>query len=66
MAKYTDLCNQILENVGGKENVSQAVHCMTRLRLNLKDRSQVDMDAVKGIKGWKACLQYKYNFKSLS
>ena len=51
MAKYTDLCNQILENVGGKENVSQAVHCMTRLRLNLKDRSQVDMDAVKGIKG---------------
>lgn len=51
MAKYTDLCNQMLENVGGKENVSQAVHCMTRLRLNLKDRSQVDMDAVKGIKG---------------
>lgn len=51
MAKYTDLCNQILEKVGGKDNVSQAVHCMTRLRLNLKDRSQVDMDAVKGIKG---------------
>ncbi len=51
MAKYTDLCNQILEKVGGKENISQAVHCMTRLRLNLKDRSQVDMDAVKGIKG---------------
>lgn len=51
MAKYTDLCNQILEKVGGKDNISQAVHCMTRLRLNLKDRSQVDMDAVKGIKG---------------
>ena len=51
MAKYTDLCNQILEKTGGKENVSQAVHCMTRLRLNLKDRSQVDMDGVKAIKG---------------
>ena len=51
MAKYTDLCNQILEKVGGKDNISQAVHCMTRLRLNLKDRSQVDMDAVKGING---------------
>ena len=51
MAKYTDFCNQILEKVGGKENVSGAVHCMTRLRLNLKDRSQVNIDEVKGIKG---------------
>lgn len=51
MAKYTDFCNQILEKVGGKENLTFAVHCMTRLRLNLKDRSKVDMDGVKGIKG---------------
>lgn len=51
MAKYTDFCNQIIEKVGGKDNISGAVHCMTRLRLNLKDRSQVDLEAVKGIKG---------------
>ncbi|MGM9948031.1 PTS transporter subunit EIIC [Floccifex sp.] len=51
MAKYTEFCNQILENVGGKENVSSAVHCMTRLRLNVKDRSKVNVEAVRGIKG---------------
>lgn len=51
MAKYTEFCNQILENVGGKDNISGAVHCMTRLRLNLKDRSKVNVEAVKGIKG---------------
>ena len=51
MAKYTDFCNQILEHVGGKENISGAVHCMTRLRLNVKDRSKVNVDAVRGIKG---------------
>lgn len=51
MAKYTEFCNQILENVGGKENVSSAVHCMTRLRLNLKDKSRVNVEAVRGIKG---------------
>lgn len=51
MAKYTDFCNQILENVGGKQNISGAVHCMTRLRLNVKDRSKVDVEAVKKIKG---------------
>jgi PTS system beta-glucosides-specific IIC component len=51
MAQYTDMCNQILANVGGKENVTGAVHCMTRLRLNLKDKGKVNVDAVKGVKG---------------
>lgn len=51
MAKYTEFCSQILENVGGKDNVSGAVHCMTRLRLNLKDQSKVKVDDVKAIKG---------------
>ncbi len=51
MAKYTDFCNQILEKVGGKDNISGAVHCMTRLRINLKDESKVDVNEVKGIKG---------------
>ncbi len=51
MAKYTDLCNQVLENVGGKDNITGALHCMTRLRLTLKDESKVSIDAVKGIKG---------------
>ena len=51
MAKYTEFCNQILNNVGGKENVSSAVHCMTRLRLNLKDKSKVNVEAVRSIKG---------------
>ena len=51
MAKYTDFCNQILDKIGGKDNVTSAVHCMTRLRLNLKDSSKVDLDGVKGIKG---------------
>lgn len=51
MAKYTEFCNQILASVGGKENISAAVHCMTRLRLNVKDRSKVNIEAVKAVKG---------------
>lgn len=51
MAKYEELCTQILENVGGKENVTSAVHCMTRLRINYKDQSKINVDAIKGIKG---------------
>lgn len=42
---------EILEKVGGVENVSNMTHCATRLRLNLKDHSKVDDEAVKDING---------------
>ncbi|MBR1744297.1 MAG: PTS transporter subunit EIIC, partial [Lachnospiraceae bacterium] len=51
VSKYTELCEQIIEKVGGKENITGALHCMTRLRLTLKEDSKVELNAVKGIKG---------------
>lgn len=41
----------ILEHVGGVENVSNMSHCATRLRLNLKDSSKADDEAVKAVDG---------------
>lgn len=41
----------ILEHIGGVENVSNMSHCATRLRLNLKDSSKVDDEAVKAVDG---------------
>ncbi|MEX2805092.1 PTS transporter subunit EIIC [Streptococcus sp. H31] len=46
------MAEKILAAVGGKENISSATHCMTRLRLNLKDTSipkKDDLMAVQGI-----------------
>ncbi|MBM7702465.1 PTS system trehalose-specific EIIBC component [Metabacillus iocasae] len=37
---------QIVQAVGGKENISAATHCVTRLRFVLKDESKVDKDAL--------------------
>ena len=34
---YHELAAQIVEFVGGKENVNYALHCATRLRFNLKE-----------------------------
>lgn len=40
--QYLAVAQQILTAVGGLENIEHANHCATRLRLNLKDDSQVD------------------------
>lgn len=41
----------ILQAVGGKENIVTATHCITRLRFTLKDRSDIQLDALKNIDG---------------
>jgi sucrose PTS system EIIBCA or EIIBC component len=52
--KHDQIAKGILEAIGGKENISAAAHCATRLRLVLNDESKVNqealdqMDAVKG------------------
>ena len=51
MAKYDKMTDQIIKEVGGKENVSNVQHCATRLRFNLKNDSQANVEALKKISG---------------
>ncbi|MDR2600884.1 MAG: beta-glucoside-specific PTS transporter subunit IIABC [Spirochaetaceae bacterium] len=51
MADYKKLALSILENVGGKKNVSFVTHCATRLRFNLKDEKKADASALKSAQG---------------
>lgn len=48
---YRPLATTILENVGGKGNVSGVVHCATRLRFTLKDDIKANTDVIKKTKG---------------
>lgn len=43
---YAIQAEKILKAVGGKENITSCEHCVTRLRLELKDAKIVDEDAV--------------------
>ena len=45
------LSEELLFGFGGKENISFATHCATRLRLTIKDEQAVDEESVKKIKG---------------
>ena len=51
MNKYNEIATGVLTNVGGKDNVSNLYHCMTRLRFVLKDKTAAAEDAIKAVKG---------------
>ncbi len=46
-SNYTEMAQMILEGVGGKENLTSIDHCITRLRLEVKDRLLVDEKKIK-------------------
>ena len=43
------IATDVLELVGGAENVTVATNCMTRLRLTLKDNSKADVEKIKKV-----------------
>lgn len=51
MADFKAMAKGILDNVGGPENIANMTHCATRLRLNLKDVSKANDNAVKSVDG---------------
>ena len=48
---YKQTATEIVEHIGGKENIASLTHCITRVRFRLKDDSKADKEAVKKING---------------
>ena len=48
-SKYDGLARIILQNVGGKENINDVFHCVTRLRFRLKDESKAQTDVLETV-----------------
>ena len=46
-----DLATSIVELLGGSSNISTALHCVTRLRFNLRDGSLAKLDDIRQLKG---------------
>ncbi|PGS21986.1 PTS sucrose transporter subunit IIBC [Bacillus cereus] len=43
------IATQVLQNIGGKENIVRATHCATRLRLVLKDETKINASEIENI-----------------
>lgn len=48
---WNEICKQLLDNLGGKDNVNSNEACMTRLRVGVIDPSKVNIEAIKKIEG---------------
>lgn len=48
---YENIAKEILQSVGGIDNISFLTNCATRLRINFKNESKVDLEKVKKING---------------
>lgn len=46
-----ELAEKIINLLGGKDNIQYAVHCITRLRFNLKDDSKADLKQIEKLEG---------------
>ncbi|MDB6353137.1 beta-glucoside-specific PTS transporter subunit IIABC [Trichococcus sp. K1Tr] len=55
--KYEELAKDIVDHIGGKENVRSLAHCVTRLRFKLVDESKADTEYLKKREGIVTVIQ---------
>ena len=55
--KYQNMLEKLLPAIGGKENIKEAYHCATRLRLKLYDETLVDEKTLKSLPEVLAVIQ---------
>lgn len=57
MAKsYEEIAKEVIEAIGGKENISSFAHCATRLRIMVVDKDKIDKDRVDNIEKVKGTM----------
>lgn len=54
---YKKSARDVLEQIGGKENIVSAAHCATRLRLVIADNTKMDIKKVEMIDGVKGVFE---------
>ena len=49
MSKYQESAKQLLDHIGGSENISVVTHCVTRMRFVLNDPKKASVDEIEKI-----------------
>lgn len=54
---YRKCAEEIINHIGGRENIAQAAHCATRLRLVIKDNEKINKSALEEVEGVKGMFE---------
>lgn len=63
MSKFKKEAKQLLEYVGGKENIQAVTHCVTRMRFVLVDPSKANVDAIEDLPSAKGTFTQSGQFQ---
>lgn len=50
---FPNIAKQVIEKLGGKDNINALAHCATRLRIVVKDENKIDKQGIENIDGVK-------------
>ena len=54
---YRSTAKEVVEKIGGRENIVSAAHCATRLRLVIADNSKCNKEEIENIEGVKGVFE---------
>ena len=60
---YAKVAGEVIRYVGGKENIRSVTHCATRLRLQLRDNSLRNEEALSDVEGVKGVFLSQTQFQ---
>ena len=63
MSKFSNDVQQLLEYIGGKENISAVTHCATRMCFVLQDTKKADIKNIEKIKSVKGVFTQAGQFQ---
>lgn len=63
MGKYAEDAKELLQYVGGKENIAAVSHCITRMRFVLNDPKKADIEKIEAMKAVKGSFTQTGQFQ---
>ena len=61
---YKHAAQQVLDCIGGKDNILSAAHCATRLRLVIADNAKVNKQELENAEGAKGVFEAQASCRS--
>lgn len=65
-ADNREIARQVVEAIGGRENIASFAHCATRLRIMVHDQKKIDQKKVEQIDKVKGAFSTPGNTRSFS